>query len=62
MTRVYSIPSGTGTSKGTTAVEKVHLASGETGGLVFQGARCFPSCSGGRNHSETCEGCIVSCW
>src|SRR5215831_12201901 len=34
--------------------------SEETGGLALQGFR-FSSCAGGRNQSETWEGCIVSC-
>ena len=38
----------------------LHLPSEETGGVALQGARCDPSCSGGRNHSERCVGCIVS--
>src|SRR6266571_661002 len=38
----------------------LHFPSEETGELDLQGARCVPSCSGGRNHNETWEGCIVS--
>src|SRR5260221_12216795 len=37
----------------------LHLPSEEPG-VALQGARCF-RCSGGRNQSETCAGCIVSC-
>jgi hypothetical protein len=37
-----------------------HLSSEEPGGVALQGARCVSSCSGGRNHSETKVGCIVS--
>src|SRR6266700_1064635 len=38
----------------------LHLPSEGTG-VALQGARCFPPCSDGRNHSETLAGCIVSC-
>src|SRR5436305_1937132 len=38
-----------------------HVPSEEAGGEFLQRVRCVPWRSGGRNHSETCLGCIVSC-
>src|SRR5947209_3191648 len=39
----------------------LHSPSEEPGELALQGASFFPSCAGGRTHSETKVGCIVSC-
>src|SRR5260370_39333707 len=50
---------GNGDEPGT--LSPLHLSSEEPGGVALQGARCVRSCAGGRNHSETCTGCIVSC-
>src|SRR5215469_13331892 len=42
------------------ALSPFQFPSEETGGMALQGVR-WMSCAGGRNHSETCAGCIVSC-
>src|SRR6266487_4130298 len=52
--------SETGHTEKPGTLSPLHLPSEGTG-VALQGARCFPSCSDGRNHSETLAGCIVSC-
>src|SRR5258708_32715655 len=50
---------GNGDEPGT--LSPLHLSSEEPGGVALQGARSVRSCAGGRNHSETCTGCIAAC-
>src|SRR5215467_1274544 len=53
--------SKTGQEDALSTLSPLHFSSEEPGGVALQVARCFSSWSGGRNHSETCAGCIVSC-